>query len=232
VEASSGTDTDKTPTTPALDDERIRVVIADDHPFYRQGLAKLLTDLGIDVVGEAATGLAALESVERLSPDVLVLDLNMPTVSGVEVCRELTARDPPTRVLMVSVSAQEVDVHEAILAGAGGYVLKDEPAEEVLAGIRAVVRGESLVSPRIASMLLRGVRDADDPEVDLRRVPLSEREQEVLALVADGRTNREIGDALFIDPSTVRNHISHILEKLQVDNRVQAAVSAVRQRMV
>jgi DNA-binding NarL/FixJ family response regulator len=206
------------------------VVIADDHPFYRQGLAKLLTNLGIEVIGEASTGTAAVEEAERLAPDVLVLDLNMPKLSGIEVCRTLTARDPPVPVLMVSVSAQEDDVHEAILAGATGYVLKDEPVEEVVAGIRATAAGESLVSPRIASLLLRGVRDA--AEGNLHQVPLSEREQEVLVLIADGKTNREIGAELYIDPSTVRNHISSILEKLHVDNRVQAAVHAVRQRMV
>ena len=218
------------PRLPALS-EKVRVVIADDHPFYRHGLATLLQKLGIEVVGEAPTGPAALEVVQQTTPDVLVLDLNLPLMSGIDVCRQVIQSDLPTRVLMVSVSAQETDVNDAILAGASGYILKDEPVEEVFAGITAAVAGESLVSPRIASMLLRRIRD-QTTEPDLHEVPLSEREHQVLALVADGKTNREIGTALFIDPSTVRTHISNILEKLQVDNRVQAAVRAVRDRMV
>jgi DNA-binding NarL/FixJ family response regulator len=212
--------------------DTLRVVIADDHPFYRQGLAQLLGNFGIDVVGEAANGVAAIETVERTAPDVVVVDLNMPKLSGVEVTRTLTERAPASRVLVVSVSAEEADVTKAILAGASGYVLKDRPVEEVAAGIRAAAAGECLISPRIAATLLLRIREREEAEQDLPPVPLTEREREVLTLVAEGKTNQEIGGALFIGPSTVRNHISSILMKLQVDNRVQAAVRAVRQRMV
>jgi DNA-binding NarL/FixJ family response regulator len=213
--------------------EQLRVVIVDDHPVYRQGLAKLLVECGVEVVAQAGNGSDAIRIVEEAAPDVVVMDLNMPGMSGVDVTRRLTERTPASRVLVVSVSAQEDDVTEAILAGASGYVLKDGPVEEVVAGIQAAARGESLISPRIATMLLRRIRKDEPAEADVPAdTPLSERELEVLQLVAEGKGNHEIGEALFIGQSTVRNHISSILMKLQVENRVQAAVRAVRDRIV
>jgi DNA-binding NarL/FixJ family response regulator len=212
--------------------EPLRVVIADDHPFYRQGLTDLLGQSGIEVVGEAPDGRAAIELVGQTAPDVVVMDLNMPGMSGSEATRRLTERNPSARVLVLSVSAEEADVTDAILAGAMGYVLKDSPVEEVVAGIQAAAAGESLISPRIASQLIRRIRDREFEQPQLPPLPLSDRELEVLKLVADGKTNQEIGEELFIGPSTARNHISSILMKLQVDNRVQAAVRAVRDRIV
>jgi two-component system response regulator DegU len=206
-----------------------RVVLVDDHPLYRQGLARLLVGLGIEVVAEAGNGLEAVAAVEEHAPDVVVVDLNMPGMSGLEVTRRLIERAPASRVLVLSVSAQEGDVTEALLAGASGYVLKESPVQEVVAGIQAAAAGESLVSPRIASMLLRKVRDrpsqqADRPplegdwpvqEAGAPSTPLTGRELEVLRLVADGKTNDEIGEALHIGERTVRNHMSSILMKLQ-----------------
>jgi DNA-binding NarL/FixJ family response regulator len=215
-------------TTP----EPLRVVIADDHPFFRQGLAKLLEKSGVKVVGQAANGIEAIEAVEANAPDVIVMDLNMPGLSGAEATRRLNERNPATKVLVLSVSAEEQDVTEAILSGANGYLLKDGPVEEVVAGIKAVAAGESLISPRIASMLLLTVRDRETLEAAPPPIPLSDRELQVLKLVSGGKTNREIAAALFIDSSTVRNHMSSILMKLQVDNRVQAAVRGVRDRLV
>jgi DNA-binding NarL/FixJ family response regulator len=213
--------------------DQLRVVIVDDHPVYRQGLAKLLVECGVDVVAQAGNGADALKIVEEAAPDVVVMDLNMPGMSGVEVTRRLTERTPASRVLVVSVSAQEDDVTEAILAGASGYVLKDGPVEEVVAGIRAAANGESLISPRIATMLLRRIQMEEPAEAGTPvETPLSDRELEVLQLVAEGKGNHEIGERLFIGQSTVRNHISSILMKLQVENRVQAAVRAVRDRIV
>jgi DNA-binding NarL/FixJ family response regulator len=213
--------------------EQLRVVLVDDHPVYRQGLAKLLRESGVDVIAQAGNGQDALSIVEEAAPDVVVMDLNMPGMSGVEVTRKLVERNPASRVLIVSVSAQEEDVTEAILAGASGYVLKDGPVEEVVAGIQAAADGESLISPRIATMLLRRMRLDEPAELDAPPAsPLSERELQVLRLVAEGKGNQEIGEVLYIGQSTVRNHISSILMKLQVDNRVQAAVRAVRDRMV
>jgi DNA-binding NarL/FixJ family response regulator len=217
------------PATP----EQLRVVLVDDHPVYREGLAKLLRECGVDVVAQAGNGTEAISKVEDTAPDVVVMDLNMPGVSGVEVTRKLIERTPASRVLIVSVSAQEEDVTEAILAGASGYVLKDGPVEEVVAGIQAAAAGESLISPRIATMLLRRMRVDEPAELEPPPVtPLSERELQVLRLVAEGKGNQEIGEVLYIGQSTVRNHISSILLKLQVENRVQAAVRAVRDRMV
>ena len=213
--------------------EQLRVVLVDDHPVYRQGLARLLLESGVDVVAQAGNGPEALSIVEEAAPDVVVMDLNMPGMSGVDVTRKLVERNPASRVLVVSVSAQEEDVTEAILAGASGYVLKDGPVEEVVAGIQAAANGESLISPRIATMLLRRMRLDGPSEIEAPvTTPLSERELQVLRLVAEGKGNQEIGEALYIGQSTVRNHISSILMKLQVDNRVQAAVRAVRDRMV
>jgi DNA-binding NarL/FixJ family response regulator len=218
------------PATP----EPLRVVLVDDHPVYREGLAKLLRECDVDVVAQAGNGEGALVIVEETAPDVVVMDLNMPGMSGVEVTRRLIERTPASRVLVVSVSAQEEDVTEAILAGASGYVLKDGPVEEVVAGIQAAANGESLISPRIATMLLRRMRLDEPAAVDAAATttPLSDRELQVLRLVAEGKGNQEIGEELFIGQSTVRNHISSILMKLQVENRVQAAVRAVRDRIV
>jgi DNA-binding NarL/FixJ family response regulator len=218
------------PATP----EPLRVVLVDDHPVYREGLAKLLRECDVDVVAQAGNGEGALVIVEETAPDVVVMDLNMPGMSGVEVTRRLIERTPASRVLVVSVSAQEEDVTEAIVAGASGYVLKDGPVEEVVAGIQAAANGESLISPRIATMLLRRMRLDEPAAVDAAATttPLSDRELQVLRLVAEGKGNQEIGEELFIGQSTVRNHISSILMKLQVENRVQAAVRAVRDRIV
>jgi DNA-binding NarL/FixJ family response regulator len=212
--------------------EKLRVVLADDHPVYRQGLARLLERAGIEVVAEASNGLAAIEAAEKTAPDVVVMDLNMPRLHGVDATRRLTERTPSSRVLVLSVSAEETDVTDAIIAGASGYVLKDDPVEDVVEGIRATANGESLISPRIAAMLLRRIRDRERAAPELPPVPLTDRELQVLRLVADGKTNKEIGEELFIGDSTVKNHISSILMKLQVDNRVQAAVHAVRNRIL
>jgi DNA-binding NarL/FixJ family response regulator len=213
--------------------EPLRVVLVDDHPVYRAGLARLLRESGIDVIAEVPNGEAALGVVEELAPDVVVMDLNMPGMSGLEATQRLVAQSPATRVLIVSVSAQEADVTDAILAGASGYVLKESPVEEVVAGIRAAAAGQSLISPRIATMLMQRIRDAGGA-VDMELAPahLSARELEVLGLMAEGKSNHEIAEALVISPSTVHNHISSILMKLQVENRVQAAVRAVRDRLI
>jgi DNA-binding NarL/FixJ family response regulator len=220
-------------TIEAPESEPLRVVLVDDHPVYRAGLARLLRESGIDIIAELPNGEAALDAVEELAPDVVVMDLNMPGMSGLEATRRLVEQSPATRVLVVSVSAQEADVTDAILAGASGYILKESPVEEVVAGIRAAAAGQSLISPRIATMLLQRIRDAEGTvDVGLAPAHLSARELEVLGLMAEGKSNHEIAEALVISPSTVHNHISSILMKLQVENRVQAAVRAVRDRLI
>jgi DNA-binding NarL/FixJ family response regulator len=212
--------------------EPLRVVVADDHPFYREGLARLLQDSGIEVVASVPNGEAALQAAEELAPDVVVMDLNMPGMTGTEATRLLCERAPATRVLVLSVSAQEQDVTDAVLAGASGYVLKESSIDEIVAGIRAASAGQSVISPRIATVLLERIRERPDVQVGVGGAPLSGRELEVLGLLAEGLANHEIAESLVISASTVRNHISSILLKLQVDNRVQAAVRAVRQGLV
>jgi DNA-binding NarL/FixJ family response regulator len=212
--------------------DSLQVVIADDHPVYREGLARLLRESGIDVVAEVPNGAAAIRAAEELAPDVVIMDLHMPGMSGLEATRRLTELAPASRVLVLTVSAQEADVTEAIIAGASGYVLKDGDVEEVVAGIRAAAAGHSVISPRIATFLLGRVRDEAGVHASLGGVELSARELEVLGLMAEGRSNHEIAGELVISLSTVRNHISSILMKLQVENRVQAAVRAVRDRLV
>jgi DNA-binding NarL/FixJ family response regulator len=216
--------------TPSAPRGILRVVVADDHPFYRQGLARLLSQSGVEVVGQASNGPAAIELIERTAPDVAVVDLNMPGMSGVEVTRRLNERMPACRVLVVSVSAQEDDVTEAILAGASGYVLKDGPVEEVVAGIRAAAAGESLLSPRIAGTLLDQIKHRERVQPDMPPIPLSQRELQVLGMVAQGRGESEIGETLQIGAGAVSKHISSLLMKLQVENRVQAAMRTVQHR--
>ena len=210
----------------------IRVVLADDHAFFRDGLARILSNAGIEVVAQVADGGAAVEAAVEHAPDVVAMDLSMPGLSGLEATRQLQQRAPATRVLVLTVSDSEADVIDAVVAGANGYLLKDASKEEVIAAVRAVAAGHGLISPRIASTLLGRIRQQEDPGPAVPEVQLSDRELEVLSLVAEGRANAEIGEALFISLSTVRNHISSILMKLHVDNRVQAAVRAVRERML
>jgi DNA-binding NarL/FixJ family response regulator len=206
----------------------LRVVIADDHPFYRRGLGHLLRAKGIEVVGEVPNAEAAIRLAEATEPEVVIMDLTMPGISGLEATRQLTKRKPPIRVLMVSVSAEEIDVLDAILAGASGYVLKDRPVEEIIAGIRAAAAGQLFISPQIATVLLRRVREAAMAGLDLTSLNLSDREFEVLDLMGEGKTDQEISEALMISPISVRKHTSSILKKLQVEDYLRAAVRAVR----
>jgi DNA-binding NarL/FixJ family response regulator len=212
--------------------DRLRVVVVDDHSFYRAGLVRLLGASGVDVVAEAPNGEEAIGAVELTAPDVVVMDLNMPGMSGIDATRRLVEASPATKVLILTVSAEEADVTGAILAGASGYVLKDGPVEEVVAGIEAVAAGQSLISPRVATFMLDHLRESTAETRHLAGVRLSARELEVLGLLAEGRANHEIAQMLVISQSTVRNHISSILLKLQVENRVQAAVRAVRDHLV
>ena len=184
----------------------------------------------MQVVGEAATGEAATRQVEELLPDVVVMDLNMPGMGGVEATLRLTTVAPLTRVLVLSVSAEQDDVVDAVMAGACGYLLKDASAEEIVRGIGAAAAGESLISPRIAAKLLARVREEEAPpkaEVDVR-TELSERELEVVRLVAAGLSNEEIADQLVVSPKTVKKHVANLLSKLQLENRVQVAGYAIR----
>jgi len=210
------------------------VLLGDDHDLFRTGLRNLLEEEGVVVVGEAGTGNEALRMVEELAPDVVVMDLNMPGMTGVEATRQIASVAPLARVLVLTISDQDGDVLDAILAGACGYLLKDSSIGELMQGIRSAAVGESLISPTIASKVLQRVR-ASSPMPDIAeqiQTQLSEREIEVLKLIANGRDNADIAGQLHISPKTVKNHISNILMKLQIENRIQAAVYAVRSGLV
>jgi len=168
--------------------------------------------------------------VREAAPDVVVMDLNMPKMSGVEATKHITAQSPLTKVIVLTISDQDADVMDAIVAGACGYLLKDATVENVVAGIRSAAIGASLISPTIASKVLQRVRSttADTDMADAIRAELSDRELEVLKLIANGKDNAQIAAELVISPKTVKNHISNILMKLQIHNRIQAAVYAVR----
>jgi DNA-binding NarL/FixJ family response regulator len=211
-----------------------RVLLVDDHDLFRAGLRTLLEEQGVEIVGEAQTGTEALRLLRETAPEVVVMDLNMPGISGVEATRQMTMIAPLTRVLVLTISDQDGDVMDAILAGACGYLLKDASITELMAGIRAASSGESLVSPVIASKVLQRLRasSASPHEAETIRSELSDREIQVLKLIANGQDNGQIAAELHISPKTVKNHISNILMKLQIENRIQAAVYAVRSGLV
>ena len=222
----------QTTTTP--DQASPRVLLVDDHDLFRTGLRNLLEEEGVDVVGEAAAGEDALRHVRELQPDVVVMDLNMPGMNGVEATKRIIAHAPLTRVVVLTISDQDADVMEAIFAGACGYLLKDASIQELMHGIEAAAVGESLISPTIAAKVLRRIRSSSSqPDIERTiRAELSDREIEVLKLIANGKDNAQIAADLHISPKTVKNHISNILMKLQIDNRIQAAVYAVRSGIV
>jgi DNA-binding NarL/FixJ family response regulator len=209
-------------------------MIVDAHQIFRDGVRDLLADQGIVVVGEAGDAADAVALAAEATPDVALMDLELPGDSGVEATRRIRLVSPVTRVLMLTVSASEEDVYEALRAGACGYLLKDSPAEEIVAGVRAAATGQSLLSPQVAALLLERLRESF-PAVDLPddiAPKLTRRELEVLSLIAAGKENAEIADSLLISQHTAKNHVSSILAKLEVENRIQAAVYAVRQRLV
>ena len=207
------------------------MLLVDDHTLFRTGLRNLLQDEGFDVV-EARSGEQAVEAAAALAPNAVLMDLNMPGISGVEATRRVKEAAPATPVVMLTVSADEQDVVDAVLAGACGYLLKDAALEEIVGSIRAAVDGASWVSPRVATALLDRVREANERAPLAAPAKLTDREIEILRLIAEGKDNAEIGAALYISPRTVKNHISSLLTKLQIENRIQAAVYAVRNGLV
>ena len=213
-------------------DSRLRVVVVDDHEVFRRGLVPLLEQRGIRVVGEAGLAADGIRQASELSPDVVLMDLNMPGMSGIEATQRLSAAAPLVRVLVLTVVADQRNVTDALLAGACGYLVKDASIDQIIEGIKAAARGESLISPRIASQLVLRLREPPEVEPSLAGAELTPRESEVLEMVARGMDNREIAKALYLSQHTVKNHVSSILVKLQVENRIQAAVRAVRRGLV
>jgi DNA-binding NarL/FixJ family response regulator len=191
---------------------------------YREGLARLLRKRGIEVVGLAPNGEAAIRAAKETAPDVVIMDLNMPGISGPEATRRLLERAPDSRVIMLSVSTQDDDVTEAMRGGARGYLLKEAPVDEVIEGIRAAAAGQTLVSPRVATVLLRRVRDAIFADDFSPSTLLSGRELEVLSLLADGQTDDRIAKALDVTVSAVHDLAADIITKLQLEGSAEPAM--------
>jgi DNA-binding NarL/FixJ family response regulator len=211
---------------------QIHILLVDDHALLRKGLAHLLrAEPDFEVVGEAADGLDAIAQAAVLRPDVVLMDVRMPRLGGLGATRQILGMLPQTKILMLSMSEDEEAVFEAVRSGAHGYLLKSAEPEELFRALRAVVRGEAPISGSLAVKLLRELaRAAHEPAVSAPpRTVLSRRENEVLVLVADGKTNKEIATILNLAENTVKNCVKRILEKFHLENRVQAAVFALRQ---
>ena len=226
-----------TSVEPASSADAIRVLIVDDHALFRRGLIQvLLFEDGIEVVGEGEDGEDAIRKAEELAPDVVLMDVRMPHTSGIQACQTIKALVPSTKIIMLTMSDEESDLYEAVKAGANGYLLKDVPGEEIADGVRAVYHGDSLISPSMASKLLAEFaqmsrRQGDRPSA-VGAPRLTDRELEVLRLVARGMANKEIAHELFISENTVKNHVRNILEKLQLHSRMEAAMYAVRENLL
>ncbi len=219
-----------------MSEEPIRVLIVDDHALFRRGLQMVLeAEPDIEVVGEATDGMEAHARAEEMTPDVVLMDVRMPKRSGIEAARDIKDTLPSTRILMLTNSDEEADLYEAIKAGASGYLLKEISTEEVADAVRAVQQGQSTISPSMASKLLNEFATMVKRQDERTTVPgprLTDRELEVLKLVAKGMNNRDIGSELFISENTVKNHVRNILEKLHLHSRMEAVVYAVREKLL
>jgi DNA-binding NarL/FixJ family response regulator len=213
----------------ASDAAPVRVLIADDHRLMREGTAALLEgDERIEVVGLAADGREAIALAERRRPDVALLDLNMPEVGGIEACAAIRRSNPDAEVMILTVSEQEPDLYASLRVGAAGYLLKDIAPGELIEAVLAAGRGEPRIPASMAGRLLQELAGAEpEPSAD-PLADLSEREREVLALLAEGLRNREIAERLVISEATVKTHVRHVLEKLRFRNRAEAAAFAAR----
>jgi len=213
--------------------EPIGVAVVDDQELFRRGLTMLLgVEDDIEVVGEAGDGVAATELAASTAPDVILMDVRMPKGSGIEACVAIKEVTPTARIIMLTVSDEEADLYDAVKNGASGYLLKSSSIDEVAQAVRLVADGQSLISPSMAVKLLdefKQISRSDPQQVVNTR--LTDRELEVLKLVAEGLGNREIGKRLFISENTVKNHVRNILEKLQLHSRMDAVMYAMREKL-
>jgi len=217
-------------------EEPIRVLVVDDHALFRRGLEIVLAaEEDIQVVGEAGDGAEAVDKAADLLPDIVLMDVRMPKRGGIEACTSIKEVAPSAKIIMLTISDEEADLYDAIKAGASGYLLKEIPIEEVADAIRSVWAGQSRISPSMASKLLTefaAMSKATDERPQMPAPKLTDREMEVLKLVAQGLNNRDIAKELFISENTVKNHIRNILEKLHLHSRMEAVVYAVREKMI
>jgi len=209
----------------------IRLLLADDHRMLREGLRRSMTEEGFDVVGEASDGLEAVKLSEELSPDVILMDVTMPELDGVEAARRIHVAQPEVRVVMLTMHADSDVVASAIRAGASGYLVKDCSTEEIASAVRLAMSGDTALSPQLASSMLHELRKLDVPADDDERV-ITRREEEVLQLIADGCSTPEVAAKLFISQKTVKNHLASIYQKLDARDRTQAVVQAVRMGII
>jgi two-component system NarL family response regulator len=223
-------------TEKPTDTERLRVLVCDDHALFRRGLQMVLEqEPDLELVGEASDGVEAVQKAQELMPDVVLMDVRMPRRSGIEAAGDIKDMLPHVKILMLTISDEEADLYEAIKAGASGYLLKEIPIDEVAEAIRSVWAGQSRISPSMASKLLTEFAAMSKASSEKPQVPaprLTDREMEVLKLVAQGLNNRDIAKRLFISENTVKNHIRNILEKLHLHSRMEAVVYAVREKLL
>ena len=214
--------------------EPIRVLVVDDQELFRRGLTMLLAaEPSLEVVGEAGDGVEGTNLAAGVAPDVVLLDVRMPKRSGIEACRAIKEAVPSSKIIMLTVSDEEADLYEAVKSGASGYLLKDSSIEEVAQAVKVVAEGQSLISPSMAVKLIDEFKQMSKPEREQGpALRLTERELEVLRLVAKGLNNRDVAKQLFISENTVKNHVRNILEKLQLHSRMEAVMYAVKEKLL
>lgn len=212
----------------------IRVLLADDHPLFRDGVAALLRTRGFDVVGEAGDGVEALEMARQLHPDMILMDIQMPRLDGLMATRLITTETPETHVIMLTVSEEDENLFEAIKSGAQGYLLKNTDTQTFFELLNGVSRGEAPMSRQLAGKILREFarKITGDKQPEERNGELSDREKDVLRLVAEGMTNRDIGGRLNLSENTIKYHLKNIMQKLHLKNRAQAVAFALQSGML
>jgi DNA-binding NarL/FixJ family response regulator len=209
----------------------IRLMLADDHRMLREGLRRSMTDQGFDVIGEARDGDEAIRLAEELQPEVILMDVTMPEVDGVEATRQIRLHSPDIRIVMLTMHADQEVLAAAIRAGASGYLVKDCSTEEIASAVRMAASGETALSPQLAASMLDEVRKLDQLPSEEERV-ITRREEEVLQLIANGCSTPEVAEKLFISQKTVKNHLASIYQKLDARDRTQAVLQAVRMGIV
>ena len=209
----------------------IRLMLADDHRMLREGLSRSMREQGFDIVGEAGDGAEAVALALAVRPDVILMDVTMPEIDGVEACRQVRAQLPDTKVVMLTMHADQGVLTSAIRAGATGYLVKDCSTEEIASAVRMAAGGETALSPQLAASMLNEVRRWDQPHKEEERV-VTKREEEMLQLIADGCSTPEVAEKLYISQKTVKNHLASIYQKLDARDRTQAVLQAVRMGIV